>query len=265
MDRQTQEPRVRRRTRSGLPVHGALPPQSPRVRRKRHAGAWLLLTILLLGIVGGTVVLRLQRSSYFIVNRVDVVGTTNIDLARIVQISAAEGRPIYRVDTSGVERQVAALPMVASVRAEKIWPRSLRLTIVERQPWGTWQISGVNYLVDRSGVVLDLVHDPGGLAIYDLDAASALQPGDHVDADAIGMAAQIAAELPGVLSQQVSKLEYSSEGGLEVVTDRGVRARLGDSQGLDYKLAVWQAVDRKAGSKNVHLIDLRFGDGDYYR
>ena len=72
-------------------------------------------------------------------------------------------------------------------------------------------------------------------------------------------------ELPAVVSQQVSKLEYSADGGLEVVTDRGVRARIGDSQGLEYKLAVWQALNAKMGADHVHLVDLRFADRSYYR
>lgn len=261
----TQGARARRRTRSGLPVPGSLPPRAPRVQRRRHTGAWLALAALLLLIVGGTVVWRLQKSAFFVVRQVQVSGARQLDQQSVVQAAGALGKPIYRVDTGAVQRAVERLPLVESASVRTRWPHSLSIAIVERQPWGTWQSGGQNYLVDAEGKVLDIVATPSPRTIYDLDAAPGLEPGDQVDGDAIRLAAQLIDELPAAVSQQVTKLEYSSEDGLDVVTDRGVQARLGDSQGLDYKLAVWQAIDAKAGVANVHLIDLRFGDRPYFR
>jgi hypothetical protein len=67
------------------------------------------------------------------------------------------------------------------------------------------------------------------------------------------------------MAQQVDRLEYSSDTGLELLTSQNVRVRLGDSQGLDYKLAVWQALNAKIGASRIHLIDLRSVDRPYYR
>ena len=261
----TRAARPRRRTRSGLPVQGALPPHAPRVQRRRRTGAWLALAALLLAVVGGTVAWRLQKSSYFIVNHIQISGTHSLDQQRVAQAAAALGKPIYRVDAGTVQRAIEQLPLVESASVSTQWPHTLRISIVERQPWGTWQIGGQNYLVDEQGKVLDIVSTPSPRTIYDLDAVPGLQPGDQVDGDAIRLAAQLIEELPASVSQQVTKLEYSSEDGLDVITDRGVQARFGDSQGLDYKLAVWQAIDAKAGVDHVHMIDLRFGDRPYYR
>lgn len=265
MNRKTDGLRPRRRTVSGLPVHGALPPQGPRVLRRRHRGAWLILTLLLLGMVGGTVVWRLQSSSYLIVHEVRVSGAKGLDPETVAQAAGVRGKLIYRVDTVRAARAVAKLPLVEAAQVRRVWPRSVSIVVQERQPWGTWQIGGTNYLVDQHGIVLDVVAGPAERSVYDLNAEPGLQPGDHVDADAIRLADQVIEELPAALSQQVSRLEYSSEGGLEIVTDRGERARLGDSHGLDYKLAVWQATEAKVGADHMHLIDLRFGDRAYYR
>jgi cell division protein FtsQ len=261
----TRGPRARRRTRSGLPVQGALPPRTPRVQRRRHTGAWLALASLLLLIVGGTVVWRLQKSSLFVITQVQVTGAHDLDAGRVVQAAGVIGKPLYRVNIAAVQRAVAQLPLVQSDTVTTSWPHTVRIGIRERQPWGTWQSGGQNYLVDAQGKVLDIVSAPEPHTIYDLDATPGLQLGDQVDGDAIRLADQLIEELPATISQQVAKLEYSSEDGLDVITDRGVLARFGDSQGLDYKLAVWQAIDAKVGVDHVHQIDLRFGDRPVYR
>lgn len=264
MNRQTNKPRTRRRTRSGLAVDGALP-QQPRVLRRHHTVAWSTLAVLLLTIVGGTVLLRLQRSSYFIVRQVTVTGTRTLDPTSIAQKSGALGAEIYTVDASSIQNTIDTIPAVESARVRRVWPNAITIAVQERQPWGTWQLGGVNYLVDAHGVVLDVLGSPQGPTIYDLDASPGLQPGDRVDADAIHLADQLASTLPGAVSQQASKFQYAADGGLEVITDRGVQARFGDSQGLDYKLSVWQAVDAKVGISHVHLIDLRFQNHPYFR
>lgn len=265
MKRQTEPPRGRRRTRSGLPVDGALPPQAPRVLHQRHTGTWLSLTVLLLVVVGGTVLWHLQRDSYFTVNQVQVLGTSRLDPATVVRTSGATGREIWETDPKAIQHTLEGLPLVQSAGVRRIWPHTVAIDIVERQPVGTWQIGGVNYLVDREGVVLDIARSPLGTTIYVMDAAPALRPGDRVDAELLQAGEQTIHELPPKIAQQVAKLEYSADNGLQVVTDHGVQARLGDGRNLDYKLAVWQAVNKQAGPSQIHLIDLRFQDTPYFR
>jgi cell division protein FtsQ len=265
MNRQTIPPHARRRTASGLPVEGALPPRGPRVVRRRHMGAWLALSLALLLIVAGTVAWRLQRSSYFVVTRVEVTGTQALDRGAVANLSGVLGKQIYEVDPKLSAKAIQRLPVVESVKCARLWPNGVRISVQERRPWGTWQIGGVNYLVDENGVVLDIVSTPWPVTIYELDAAPGLRPGDQVDGDAVRMARLLLDRLPNTMAQQVARLEYSSSTGLELLTNQNVRVRLGDSQGLDYKLAVWQALNAKVGAKNVHLIDLRSAERPYYR
>lgn len=262
---QTRSARPRRRTRSGLPVAGALPPREPRVLHRRHTRVWLGLSLTLLLIVGGTVAWQLLHSSYLEVQSVQISGMRRVDRAAVLQAAGVLGQPIYAVSPAQVQASIEKLALVHTASVRRIWPHTVRIAITERQPWGTWEIGGVNYLVDRNGLVLDVVSAPAHFAIYELDGAAGLQPGDRVDADAIAAAQRVIEELPNVVSQRVDKVEYSSESGLEILTNTGVRARLGDSQGLDYKLAVWQAVTAKAGAAGVHTIDLRFGNRPSYR
>lgn len=265
MNRRTVGPAPRRRTVSGLAVEGALPPRAPRVVRRRQPGAWLALTIALLALVFGTVFWRLERSSYFIVQTVRVAGTSAIDPAVVANLAAVNGRPLYQVDTGASAASIQRLPAVESAQVLKVWPNRVDIVVKERKPWGAWQIGGVNYLIDENGVVLDVVPTPWPATIYELDAAPGRRPGDHVDGDAVRMARVLLNQLPNTMAQQVDRLEYSSDTGLELLTNQNVRVRLGDSQGLDYKLAVWQALNAKIGAKNIHLIDLRSVDRPYYR
>lgn len=258
-------PRSRRRTRTGLPVHGGLPPREPRVVRRRHTRAWIALAALLLTMVGGTVIWKLQHSSYFLVNQVQVSGTRLLDRQSVVQAAGVLGKQMYWVDSATVQQAVQRLPLVRSATVRKVWPHTVQIAVQERQPWGTWQLGGADYLVDQQGMVLNIVNQPSPRTISEIDAAPGLQPGDRVNANAIKAATELMQELPAFVSQQVGKVEYSSDGGLELITNTGVQARIGDSTGIKYKLAVWQSIAAKVGSKNIHLIDLRFGDRPYYR
>ncbi len=265
MQRRTVRARPRRRTASGLPVEGALRPRAVRVVRRNHRGAWLALTFMLLAVVATTVMLEAQRSDYFTVSRVDVTGISVLSQATILENAGIAGRPIYAIDTAAVQAALQSLPAVQSAKVRRIWPNRVAIAIQERQPWGTWQIGGVNYLIDGQGVVLDVVGQPQQNTIFELDAAPGLRPGERVDADAVQAARLLMQQLPLTVAQHVTRLEYSTEDGLTLVTDQGVQVRLGDGQDLAYKLAVWQALDAKVGARNVHLLDLRSVDRPFYR
>jgi cell division protein FtsQ len=263
--RHTASARPRRRTAFGLAVDGAVPPRGPHVTQRRGKLAWLLLPVLLLAVVSGTVFWRLGRSDYFTVKRVDVSGAQGLNEQAIVRQSGVLGRPIYAVDPAAVTASLGRAPIVKSVRVRRVWPNAVAIGIEQRRPWGTWQIGGVNYLLDDSGSVIDIVSQPWPMNVYELDAAPGLLPGDHVDADAVKIAQILVLKLPPVMSQTVAKLEYSGDHGLELVTNHDVRVRIGDGQGLDYKLAVWQALNATVGAGQLHFIDLRAIDRPYYR
>jgi len=225
----------------------------------------MALTAALLAIVMGTVVWRLQRSSYFVIKAVRVVGTSSLDPAAVANLAGVTGRQLYEVDPAVSEASIERLPAIEAAQVRRVWPDAIDIAVLERKPWGTWQIGGVNYLIDQNGVVLDIVTSPWPAAIYELDAAPGRRPGDRVDGDAVGTARVLLALLPNTMAQQVARLEYSTGNGLELLTSQDVRVRLGDSQGLDYKLAVWQALNAKVGTGHVHLIDLRSVEHPYYR
>jgi cell division protein FtsQ len=209
--------------------------------------------------------LRLQHSDYFTVRVVRVSGTSSIDPALIANLSGVWGKPLYAVDPSSSAATIDRLPVVAGAQVRRVWPNEVDILIHERTPWGTWQIGGVNYVIDGDGVVLDIAPTPWPASIYELDAAPGKRPGDRVDGDAVRMAAVLLDRLPNTMSQQVLRMEYAPDSGLDLVTNQNIRVRLGDSQGLEYKFAVWQALNFKVGASRIHLIDLSSVDRPYFR
>jgi len=218
-----------------------------------------------MAVVGSTVLWRLQRSDYFVVRHVEVSGAQGLNQQAVVNLSAVTGKRIYAVDTAAAAATLERVPIVKTAQVRRVWPNGIAIAIEQRKPWGTWQIGGVNYLLDDTGTVIDIVSQPWQMNVYDLDAAPGLLPGDHVDEDAVKIAQILVLKLPPVMSQQVAKLEYSGDHGLELVTDHNVMVRIGDGQGLDYKLAVWQALNAKVGASHLHFIDLQSSDRPYYR
>jgi cell division septal protein FtsQ len=164
---------------------------------------------------------------------------------------------------SEVEDKLAEQPMIKSVQAERIWPDKVRLVIEEREPWGYWHTPDGDFVVDSDGVVLDGVSPPSeGLIIYQENGTKTFQPGDRVDADAVRLAKQLMDYSATALDLAVVRLEYNDREGLSLVTNADYRVVLGDSHSLDYKLAVWEALEQRLGREQIrgHVLDLRFGD-----
>ena len=68
--------------------------------------------------------------------------------------------------------------------------------------------------------------------------------------------------MPDQLALRITKFEYTPEKGLSVVTDANYRVVIGDSQNVEYKLAVWKTVEEDIGRGAMagHVLDLRFRD-----
>jgi cell division protein FtsQ len=152
---------------------------------------------------------------------------------------------------------------VKSVNIERHFPQTLRVVITERTAWGAWVSGGASYAIDDEGVVLDGVSAPeGSPAIHVLDGTATLVGGDRVDADAVALTRTLVEQVPARLGQNVTNIEWSEAKGLTVSTDAGYQIVVGDSQNMEYKLAVWAQLEAQLGREAMggHVLDLRFGD-----
>ena len=248
-------------TTSGRPLRGHVllredeEPGGPRLWRR------LLVLLLVAGLIGGG--LALYFTPVFRVQEVQVTGAQTLDAYSLTELAGLKGASMFTAPLDEAQERLAALPMVKSVKAERHWPHTVRLVVEERQPWGYWYTQDSEYVVDADGVVLEgAMPAPDALFIYHRDSSARFQPGDVIDADAVHLAQQLLDSLPASLDMGLVRLEYSGREGLSLLTDAGYRVVLGDSYGLEYKLAVWEALEQRLGRQGIqgHVLDLRFGD-----
>ena len=250
-------PRKRRRALKGY----VLPDEkTERIRRRIH---WrrLLVAFCLLAAIAGAV--ALYRSPLLRVDEVEVVGTTNVSPERVASLADLEGSSIFNAHLDDAAARIIGLPLVKAVQARVRWPDKVRIEVIERTPWGYWNLAGTSYVVDGEGVILPDVKPPEGApVIHDIGAPTVLSPGDRVDADAVRLAQALLEAVPEELALTIAQLEYKPENGLSLVTDAEYRVVMGDSQNVDYKLAVWKTVEEDIGRDAMagHVLDLRFGD-----
>ncbi len=225
--------------------------------RWRRVGTVLGLVMMAAGIFA------VYMSPLLRVQRVEVVGVTTVNADEVASLAALEGDSMFRLDSAPVEERIAYLPMVESVRLTRRWPQTIRIEVTERAAWGYWQAGADRYVIDALGVVLpEVLPAEGAPTISDLSNPVRLVPGDHVDLDAVRLTQSLIQRVPQTLSMNIAAIEYSPQKGLALTTDAGYRVVVGDSQNMDYKLAVWQAIEGRLGREAMvgHVLDLRFED-----
>ena len=99
-------------------------------------------------------------------------------------------------------------------------------------------------------------------AIRATNSTAVLSPGDRTAIDAVALARTLAEQVPARLGLNIAALEWQNASGLTLTNDAGYRVVIGDSENIDYKLAVWAQVEAEVGRENMagRTLDLRFGD-----
>ncbi|MGE3596741.1 MAG: cell division protein FtsQ/DivIB, partial [Dehalococcoidia bacterium] len=247
--------------RGGLPVQGARPPRRPASPPYRRRGLFVGLALVVVALTAGLAARRIVSAGYFEVGTPAVSGVAMVTADAVVQAADARGRQLWEIDDAAIERSVAAIPGVKSAEVSRSWPNHVTIAVEERLPAAVWRLGAVELVVDGEGYVLNAPVMGGMPAIRHLDGTPSLGIGDHVDGDAVQLATELTDRVPAATGHHVSRFEYSSSGGLDVVTDRGLRIRFGDSQNIDYKLELWQQIAEQAKKASItpSEIDLRFG------
>lgn len=230
------------------------------VRRVRWRRALLALVILGLALMA----MFIYKSPLLRVQSVQVVGAANVDPQAVREAADLNGTSMLHPPLDEAERRIAiAFPLVKAVEIERRWPQTTRIEIVERVPWGSWQVGEKTYVVDDEGIVLEGVA-PAAEAptVFDKTSDRELIVGDRVDADSIGLTVRLAQDLGNLLGLGVSRFEYDQATGLTAFTSADYQVIFGDAQNYDYKLAVWQALEGQLGREAMagRILDLRFGD-----
>lgn len=236
-----------------------------------RAGKRVLKVSLGLIIISAIVVLgrMAYNSSFFKVSQVTVSGNQQLEAAQLIEATDLIGSHVWDLDRNQVTNSLGKWPLVKSVTVKWNPPNTVVIVIQERQPAAIWQVGDAKYIVDDEGFVLSEAPLSGtlpGICIVHLDGQP-LEPGSQVDSEAISLAYKLTEVLSQAIGAKAQRFEYLTHGGLVVVTDKGWRARFGDMDDFDFKLAVWKELLAKANQLKMkpQHVDLRFGTRPFYR
>jgi cell division septal protein FtsQ len=207
---------------------------------------------------------QLLHSGLFVVRDVRVVGVEGAQSEAARQAAVLAGERLFSLDEAAAVARLQALPWVKQASVATSFPNRATIAVTPRTPIGIWRIGAVNYLVDGDGVVIGTADDSGPLPVVDGTDGTPIQVGDRVDPDPLVVASRVNDFASATLQQTVSHISYARDTGITVVAGRGVQVVLGDSHGLDFKLAEWRAVVQQTKPSDLHVLDLR-GDRPYYR
>jgi len=163
------------------------------------------------------------------------------------------GRGFLRVDLAGLQREVTALPWIATARLSRRWPDTLELVITEQQPAARWGVEGL--LNGRGELFIEqATHVPAGLPRL------AGPDGSHV---------QVAGRFMALQEQMVPRglavvaLALDERGAWTFELSNGIAVRLGSAR-VDDRLALfYRALDQvvSAMAGEVEYVDMRYANG----
>ncbi|MEU4224509.1 FtsQ-type POTRA domain-containing protein [Nonomuraea sp. NPDC026600] len=196
------------------------------------------LALLTAGVVG-TAAWLVFFSPVLGVRSIDIVGNVTVPAERIEQQAGVpQLHPLATVDLAGVEGRVMKIRQLASAKVDRVWPGTLRIEVVEREPVAAVTAGGKAALIDKTGVVIEIKDMvPPGLPTLKLDRPAA---GDPTTMAAL----QVIQSLPDDLAAKVRLVRASSP--------EGVSLELSDGRSV-----VWGGSDRGADKARILATLLR--------
>jgi cell division protein FtsQ len=213
------------------------------------------------------------------VSRIIVQGNQRMSRGEVLGLlDGLSGASIVTTDLERWRQKLLESPWVADASIRRMFPGTLAVAIVERQPMGIGRLKGALYLIDRTGAVIDEFGPnyadldlpiidgltPTGGARDTLDAAR-----DTVDAARAELAGRLMSELEGRpgLAGKVSQIDVSDVRNA-IVMLKGDTAflRVGDeqfSERLQSYLDLMPALRERM--PDIDYVDLRFDERVYVR
>ena len=207
------------------------------------------------------------------VSRISMRGTERLSSGEVLAlVDGLRGQNILTVDLDEWRSRVLASPWVEEAHLRRLLPARIDIAIRERRPMGLARLSGVLYLVDGNGVVID-EHGPNyadlDLPIIDGLAAVPAEGSSAVDQLRARLAARLMAALDARpdLADRVSQIDVSDAHDAVVILEGDtVMLRLGED---DFAARIQEYLDLAPALRErvseIDYVDLRFGERLYVR
>ncbi len=214
-----------------LPVGARLVRFAPS-RRSLAIGAGILA--LALGAYGIA-----RETPLFAISRIEVQGGSP-RVARQIHHALASlvGTPLVGLDGSAVARRVDSLPTVMRARYDRVFPHTLRITVVPERPAAVLRRGPDSWLVSVRGRVIERLPsraDPSLPRIW-VSGRTTVANGTQLSGVEAGVAAR-AVGLAGTFGARVATASYS-DGALVFHLRSGLQLLLGDGENVKLKVTV---------------------------
>ena len=247
--------------------------REPFAVRARRWGSWLAWLLVVAGLAGGAGVATyrarafLYRSAFFKIRSVRLYGLTDEldrEVSRQARLEGLEGRNLFLLNASSVERRIHEHPKIAEAKVVKCFPDSLWITARERKPAACVN-SGEIFYVDAEGVLLE----KAGAASAPKDdlpfisglKISGLGPGDRIESEGLRRALDLLGRLRKMtpkLYGMVSEIHVGEMEGLTLYLRGGLEVRLGHLDPVERMPALEKFLETRASLDDLTYVDLRF-------
>jgi cell division protein FtsQ len=194
----------------------------------RRIRLWGLLGVCLLIVIGGCAWFTPALS----VRTVKIDGLVAVPEQQVRdQLEIPSGRSVLRIDTTSMAKRVASIPKVRTVRVQRVFPSTVKVTVAERAPILFFDSPQGAHLVDAESVEFAIEPAPIGVPELVTD-----HPGgnDPVTKSAVS----VLAVLPPALSIQVGEVAARSISDISLNLRDGRTVVWGGTNDAERKAAV---------------------------
>jgi cell division protein FtsQ len=199
--------------------------ETKRLGRGAVRGLKVLMWSALLSVVVVGLGLLLYFTPIMSARNIVVTGLGAVSQEEVVTSAAVKsGTPLLQVDTDAVAERVAAIRRVASVRVQRQYPSTLRITVIERVPVVVKDYPDGSHLFDRDGVDFATAPPPPGVPYLEAENPG---PSDPATKAALPVMISLRPEVAG----QVGRISAPSVAAITLTLTDG-------------RVVVWGTTDR---------------------
>ena len=218
--------------------------RSHRLRRRRKALAFavILLVVALLAASLWSV----YFSTALVTKQVDVVGTHNLTRSQVsLAAQVPLGVPLARQDLDAIAERTTTLLAVESATVTRHWPRTIRLTVVERRPVLAVRQATGYVIVDKYGVGYQTQPTlPPGVLLAEVSSG---------DVPLLTDVAIVATALPKKLHGKVDRIRASNRDSIALLLTSGRMVTWGSSSDSALKAQVVTALLKREPKSSIDV------------
>lgn len=206
--------------------------------------------------------------------RVDTVQIDGATLRTPVQVAQIAGvnRPvnIFLAPVSDVRKKLAALPEVAQVQVERVFPKTLSIAIQERKPVASVASGEAFWVIDNSGTVFRKVLTPlPKLAVAQVPVSDKIVLGKPLPSPVLKPVLRCLLRARHMSLGDGARLTVDASGRMMILTPDGLKIRLGAVDRSPDRLAVLERLFKGKDGKRLReralMIDVGTPRGEVWK